>query len=201
MHPDGLHCPQGHALPIGQCPHSRDRAPIVENRCRECGCVWNIFSTTTLKGIRYDCRKILLMLRGFSQGVSTNHLSNELHIDYSCLLEWRHRLQEFAFENRSLTPLPDTRQESDEMFQNAGEKGTAHRNVNDPPRRRANKKKGLGTYPSDRPPIQGTVGRDTGQVRLNVCANTQAATLDQCIDQSSPVGTMIYTDGSTIFRA
>jgi transposase len=31
---------------------------------------------------------------------------------------------------------------------------------------------------------------------LKVCANTQAATLDQCIDQSSPVGTMLYTDGS-----
>jgi transposase len=31
---------------------------------------------------------------------------------------------------------------------------------------------------------------------LSVCANTKAVTLDQCIDQSSPVGTMLYTDGS-----
>lgn len=141
LHPSGLCCPQGHALPSGQRPHNRNRAPIVEYRCRQCGSVFNIFSRTALQGIRYDCRTIVLLLRGFSQGVSTNHLSKELSVDYSCILAWRHRWQEFAFENRIRTPLSDSVQESDEVFINAGEKGEAHRRTDDPPRRRANKKK------------------------------------------------------------
>lgn len=143
LYPHGFHCPQGHALPEGQCPHSRDRAPIVEYRCRSCGAVYNLFSSTSLKGIRYSCNEIVLLLRGFAQGISTNHLAKELKRDYSCLLEWRHRLQEHAFENRETTPLSDAVQESDEVFLNAGEKGDRHSKPDDPPRRRANKKKDL----------------------------------------------------------
>jgi hypothetical protein len=36
--------------------------------------------------------------------------------------------------------LPDQETESDEMFQNAGEKGEKHTDPDDPPRRRANNK-------------------------------------------------------------
>jgi hypothetical protein len=38
----------------------------------------------------------------------------------------------------------------------------------DPPRGRANKRPGHGTYDNDRPPIVGSVGRRTGEVRLRV---------------------------------
>jgi len=30
LHPEGLHCPAGHARPAHEAPHTRDRAPIVE---------------------------------------------------------------------------------------------------------------------------------------------------------------------------
>lgn len=82
------------------------------------------------------------MLRGFAQGKTTKHLSKELSVSYNSLLEWRHRLQEYAFENRDISVLPDSEIESDEVFQNAGEKGIPHLDPNDPPRKRANKKKG-----------------------------------------------------------
>ena len=42
LHPQGLCCPYGHLLPKGQCPHRRDRAPILDYRCRECGTVFNV---------------------------------------------------------------------------------------------------------------------------------------------------------------
>jgi transposase len=35
---------------------------------------------------------------------------------------------------------------------------------------------------------------------LTVCPNTQAKTLDQCIIQSSPQGTTLYTDGSNAYN-
>jgi hypothetical protein len=55
------------------------------------------------------------------------------------------------------------------MYQNAGEKGRKHADPDDPPRRRANKVKGHGTWDNDRPPIAGVVGRESGKIRLGVC--------------------------------
>ena len=73
--------------------------------------------------------------------------------------------------------LPDTATETDEMFQNAGEKGEPHLDPKDPPRRRGNKRRGHGTYENDRPPVIGTVGRESGLVRLRVGYQTDGATL------------------------
>jgi len=58
--------------------------------------------------------------------------------------------------------------EADEMYQNAGEKGVPQLDPEDPPRRRANKVRGHGTWDDDRPPILGIVGRDTGEIRLDI---------------------------------
>jgi hypothetical protein len=84
-------------------------------------------------------------LRGISKGESTAGLSRELQVDRVNLLYLRHAIQENAFANRIATPLPDEETESDEMYQNAGEKGIIHSDPDDPPRRRGNKKRGLVT--------------------------------------------------------
>jgi len=52
----------------------------------------------------------------------------------------------------------------------------ADKNPADPPRRRANKKRGHGTMANDRPPIVATIGRTTGQVRLRVVDRTDKET-------------------------
>lgn len=133
LHPAGLHCPAGHLVPLDQAPHDRRRAPIVDYRCRTCGSVFNAFTETVWAGTHYRCREIVLVMRGIAQGVPTLQLAHELGLDYSTLLERRHRLQTLALANRPLEPLRDRVTESDEMFQNAGEKGTPHRAPDDPP--------------------------------------------------------------------
>jgi transposase-like protein len=80
------------------------------------------------------------------------------------------------------------------MFQNAGEKSTEHFDPADPPRSRANKRRGRGTYANDRPPVLGTVGRVSGQVRLRVVSNTQQTTLRAHVEQFTGPGTHVYTD-------
>jgi transposase len=57
-----------------------------------------------------------------------------------------------------------------------GKKGEAHRDPADPPRRRANKRRGHGTYATDRPPIFSVKGRASGQVRYFVCRTTDSET-------------------------
>lgn len=72
LHPDGLCCPEGHALPEGQAPHNRDRAPVNKYRCRRCGCVFDLFTGTVWAGTHYNCVTIQLVMRGFVQGTPMN---------------------------------------------------------------------------------------------------------------------------------
>jgi len=143
LHPHDLHCPEGHALAEGQKPHKFRKNKLPCYRCGECRKVFNLFTNTIFQGIHYDCIQIVLMLHGFAKGQTTQNLSDELKLSYNSLLDWRHKLQEFAFENRTVFPLTDRDIESDEVFQNAGEKGILHDDPQDPPRVRANKKRVL----------------------------------------------------------
>jgi transposase len=75
-----------------------------------------------------------------------------------------------------------------------GKKGEEHFDPTDPPRRRANKQRGRGTFANDRPPVLGTVGRATGQVRLRVVKDTKGRTLRAHVHQFTGEGTHVYTD-------
>lgn len=141
LHPNGLHCPCGEELSCSQRPHKYRKNKLKCYKCRICGKVYNVFTDTIFSGIHYDCITIVLMLRGFLQGKTTSHLSKELELSYNNLLIWRHKLQNFAFENKDKSVLTDDIVESDEVFINAGEKGDRHNHPQDPPRVRANKKK------------------------------------------------------------
>jgi len=105
------------------------------------------------------------------------------------LLLWRHKLQEFAFENKDKSVLTDDVVDSDEVFINAGEKGDRHDHPQDPPRVRANKKKGLGTFDNDCPPVQECFGRESKQIRLEVCSG---ATIEQIQPKIERTGSHQY---------
>lgn len=75
-----------------------------------------------------------------------------------------------------------------------GKKSELHPDPEDPPRRRANKQPGHGTYDNDRPPIVGTVGRQSGQVRLRVVHHTDQATLEKHVHTFTQAGVTVNTD-------
>jgi transposase len=75
-----------------------------------------------------------------------------------------------------------------------GKKGDKHRDPLDPPRRRANKQRGHGTYAKDRPPIVGTVGRRSGQCRVRVRHHTDGKTLQKHVHGYTQKDTTCYTD-------
>jgi transposase-like protein len=79
-------------------------------------------------------------------------------------------------------------------FRTRGKKGDEHFDPLDPPRCRANKRRGRGTYDNDRPPIVGTVGRETGQVRLRVVRQTTAEILVAHVHQFTKAGSQVFTD-------
>lgn len=200
LHPEGLYCPNGHPLPPDQAPHDRHRDPIFDYRCRVCGAVFNIFTDTIWSGSRYLCSTIVLIMRGIVQGIPTKHLAEELDIDRSHLLKRRHAIQQWALEKLPTSPLRDAETEADEMFQNAGEKGDKHTDPADPPRRRANKRPGKGTMENDRPPVLGVVGRETGQIRLDVCENTKRTTIEPKVKAKTEPTTTLYTDEENAYQ-
>ena len=79
-------------------------------------------------------------------------------------------------------------------FKLRGKKGEKHWDPTDPPRRRANKQKGPGTYENDRPPVVGTVGRASGPVRLRVVKHTNGKTLKRHIARFTHPKAVAKTD-------
>ena len=121
LHPEGFACPRCHQADRMAVHRSR-RPPVLDFRCRDCGRVFNIFTGTALHGVKRRPVELILILRGFAQGVPTAQLARELECDRSELLNLRHRLQGLAFRNRDRMPLDDMVLEADEADQNAGEK-------------------------------------------------------------------------------
>ena len=70
-----------------------------------------------------------------------------------------------------------------------------------PPRRRANKRRGHGTYANDRPPIISIISRDTGEQRWWVCDHADRPTCHSLIAENVPPGsTLLYTDEWQSYR-
>src|SRR5437764_5665620 len=57
-----------------------------------------------------------------------------------------------------------------------GGKSTPHPDLDDPPRRRANKQPWHGTYENDRPPIIHIISRETGEERCPLVGHSDKAT-------------------------
>jgi transposase-like protein len=193
LHPDGFACPRCHR---GErmAVHRRRRPPALDYRCGHCGRVFNAFTGTARHGVKRRPVELALIVRGLAQGVPTAQLARELECDRSELLNLRHRLQDLAFRNRDRRPRDDGVLEADEAYQNAGENGAPHTDPDDPPRRRANKIPGHGTWEDDRPPVCGVVGRESGRLRLTVAAHSDGETLTRVRRRASWPMVAVNTD-------
>src|SRR5258708_1122781 len=93
---------------------------------------------------------------------------------------------------RPLYPMPSLKQMR--CFRMRGKKGEKHNNPEGAGGCRANKQKGHGTYAKDRPPIVGTVGRESGQVRLRRVKRTDGQTLERHMAQFTQPAAVANTD-------
>jgi hypothetical protein len=107
----------------------------------------------------------------------------------------RQRIQTNIHETTPMAVMVGTAFEADELYQNAGEKSTPHLDPTDPPRQRANQRKGHGTHANDRPPLISLISRETGEQRLWVCDPANTRTCAVLIAEDIPMGsTWLYTD-------
>ena len=123
FHPHGLKCPH--------CAASVDQARIFRQttashltvyRCLVCDGVYNLYSSTVFQQKQFTPAQVVLLLRGVYQGMPTAPLAREIGLSYPTVLSIRHALQANAQAMQPDSPLADEQTETDEMFQNAGEK-------------------------------------------------------------------------------
>ena len=195
FHPIGLNCPHcgAKAKQARQFRRTR-RSQVTVYRCRGCDGLLTLYSGTLFEAKHLRPSQVVLLLRGICKGEPTAALARELSLARATVHGLCQQLQQNAQRLQPETSVPDGVAETDEMFQNAGEKSERHANPLDPPRRRANKQRGHGTYQNDRPPIVGTVGRTSGQVRLRVVKRTNGATLKQHVERFTRPRSHVYTD-------
>ena len=97
--------------------HRNRRPTLLDDRCGHCGRVFNAFTDTARHGVKRGPVQLVLVVRGFAQGVPTAQLARELECDRSELLNLRHRLQDLAFRGRDRVPLDGAVLEADEAYQ------------------------------------------------------------------------------------
>jgi transposase len=69
-----------------------------------------------------------------------------------------------------------------------------HADPDDPPRRRADSRRGHGPFETGRPPLAGVVGRESAAVRLDVIETASLVELDDLVDAAGLGGTTGNTD-------
>jgi hypothetical protein len=129
-------------------------------RCGACDGYYMLLKGTVFEKTHQQPATLVLLLRGIAKGEPT----------------------------APTAPLTGTTFEAGELYQNAGEKSTPHCDPSDPPRRCANKRKGLGTYANDRPPIISLISREKSEQRWWVCDRADRPTCHTLIADNFPLG-------------
>lgn len=122
-HPTGFGCPHCQAeWSTARFFRINAGSGLPVYRGGECDGIYHLYRSTVFEGSQLTPSQVVLLLRGILQGQSSAQIARELNLAYKTVLKWRHRIQANAEALQPETPIPDTHSESDEMFQNAGEK-------------------------------------------------------------------------------
>ena len=129
FHPNGLTCP-GCQAPRAQAHRFRQtkRSRVTVYRCARCRRTYSAYTGTLFAAKHLRPAQVVLLLRGVCKGETTAALARELELTWKTTHHLRKLLQAQAVRLQPDTPLRDAQTETDEMFQNAGEKrGPARR--------------------------------------------------------------------------
>jgi transposase-like protein len=123
FHPTGVRCPHcGAAWARAFEFRTTRKSQLTVYRCRECSGIYNLYSGTVFEGRHLRPPQVVLLVRGVLKGESAASLARELGMSRTTVTELRHMLQGNAAQLQAATALNDNVVESDELFQNAGEK-------------------------------------------------------------------------------
>jgi len=158
---------------------------------------------TVLDGMRVDVRTLWLIIESFASGVASVETSKEACVNRQTTDRLFRLLRAAIYQTRSLEPIVLAAAdiaEMDEVYITAGLKGRAGGlELEREPRKRGLKRRGRGTWDSDRLPVFGLLCRG-GEARLFVLRNVQTATIRPIVEQMVHRGARVYTDSYSIYH-
>ena len=206
------------------CPHCGERDPLYLTeidpdyrnglgrwQCRVCaeagdpgeGGTFTPLTGSVLHGMRIDVRTLWMIADAFARGEASVETAKEAEVDRHTTDRLFRLFRAAIYEARSAEPLTltvDDIVEMDEVYITAGLKGQAGGlELDRDPRQRGLKRRGRGTWDSDRLPVFGLVCR-TGEVRLFVLRNVQTKTIQPIVEQMVERGAHVYTDSYSIYH-
>jgi len=123
FHPEGLSCPHCEAsVEEARAFRTTQKSQVRVYRCKRCQGVYTVYSGTVFAAKHFRPAQAILLLRGVCKGQPAAEMARELGVSRQTVHEMRKRLQGNAEARQARSPLGDARTETDEMFQNAGEK-------------------------------------------------------------------------------
>jgi transposase-like protein len=122
FHPQGFRCPSCESGVEQARVFRHSKRGLVDYRCKPCARVYNLYSGTVFAGCGLSARQAVLLLRGVCKGERSATLAEELGVCRSTVHLLRQKVQANGYTMLAEGALPDTDTETDEMFQNAGEK-------------------------------------------------------------------------------
>jgi transposase-like protein len=124
FHPMGIICPHcGAGLDQARQFRVTKSSQVPDYRWRQCDKTYNVYSGTVFEGRRLSAEQVVLVVRGVVKGEQAQILANEVGICRQTVQAIRHKMQVNAQRMQPENPLEkDEQAETDEMYQNAGEK-------------------------------------------------------------------------------
>src|SRR5262245_12367890 len=110
----------------------------LRDLCFRCRVHHTLLTITVFEKTRQRPATLVLLLRGIAKSEPTARLARELGLSRKKLHTLRQRIQTNLNDTGPTELMTGTAFEADELYHNAGEKGTPHRDPTDLPRRRAN---------------------------------------------------------------
>jgi transposase-like protein len=180
-------------------------------QCRVCaeagdpgqGGTFTPLTGTIFNGMRIDVRTLWLIASSFANGDASVATAKEAGVHRHTTDRLFRLFRAAIYQARSEEPLTLTMDdivEMDEVYITAGLKGNAGGlKLERDPRQRGLKRRGRGTWESDRLPVFGLICRG-GEVRLFVLRNVQTETIRPIVEQMVQRGARVYTDGYSIYH-
>jgi transposase-like protein len=123
FHPEGLACPHCNASAAeARAFRTTKKSQVTVYRCKDCQGVYTLYSGTVFAGKHFRPAQVVLLLRGVCKGQPAAEMAREIGVSRQTVHEMRKLIHTNAEAMQPESRLPDARTETDEMFQNAGEK-------------------------------------------------------------------------------
>lgn len=199
--PERIRCPHCNSKYIANRGSSDRNCFKYRYQCKKCRRRFDDLTGTVFSGRHQSLAVWILVLYFMGLNQSNSQIAKELDLSVSTAQRMTEELRGGIHVKKKKVKISGI-SEFDEAYVVAGHKGNHEAVVakgRAPRKRRLTKYRGRGTLEKDKPPVFGMIERG-GLVSIHMLPNVQAETIKPIIMDTVEEGTLVYTDGYSIYN-